>query len=167
MQSAKAGCVAFSRSRGRRRYQRTHCHHRKPALTSNLSKNVFARTSNWWTACVLAFAQPRSAAKASASSSFLAATVITRNLQNSCRGRKQRQHCEGDLPAPRVAPQPRPAAIRQAWAMSAQMRPAVMKPQRSGCATSLSTVRPILMSIGTDGSVLSSQAISQKGPGHH
>ena len=36
------------------------------------------------------------------------------------------------LPAPRVAPQPRPAAIRQACAMSAQIRPAVMNPQRRG-----------------------------------
>eukprot|EP01045_Picozoa_sp_COSAG04_P009075 COSAG04_NODE_517_length_13186_cov_7.434248_11_plen_152_part_00 len=36
------------------------------------------------------------------------------------------------LPAPRVAPQPRPAAIKQACAMSAQMRPAVMNPQRRG-----------------------------------
>ena len=38
----------------------------------------------------------------------------------------------GGVPAPRVAPQPRPAAIRQACAMSAQILPAVMNPQRRG-----------------------------------
>jgi hypothetical protein len=39
--------------------------------------------------------------------------------------------------------------------ISLQMRPAVMKPQRKGWATSPGFVSPILMSIGIEGSLIS------------